>query len=68
LEQIRSLFEPAGGGVAMKKKAVVSVVGLILVCASALVAQSPYIYGIHDHEPNPSSISIASRPGAPPVG
>ena len=37
----------------MDKKAVFSVVGLILVCASALVAQSPYIYGIHDHEPNP---------------
>jgi hypothetical protein len=68
LEQIRSLFEPAGGGVAMKKKAVVSVVGLILVCASALVAQSPYIYGIHDHEPNPQQYLDRIEAGAPPVG
>ncbi|MGB5815804.1 MAG: hypothetical protein WBI27_11405, partial [Thermoanaerobaculia bacterium] len=37
----------------MDKKAAFSVVGLILVCATALVAQSPYIYGIHDHEPSP---------------
>jgi PKD repeat protein len=37
----------------MGRRAVILVVGLLLVCAAPVIAQSPYIYGIHDHDPNP---------------
>jgi PKD repeat protein len=37
----------------MGRRTVILVVGLFLVCAGPVTAQSPYIYGIHDHDPNP---------------
>jgi hypothetical protein len=37
----------------MGRKAVVLVVGVFLVCVVSVSAQSPYIYGIHDHDPSP---------------
>ncbi len=37
----------------MYRNAVFAIVGMVLVCSATAVAQSPYIYGIHDHDPNP---------------
>jgi PKD repeat protein len=37
----------------MDRRAVILAVGLFLLCAAPVIAQSPYIYGIHDHDPNP---------------
>jgi PKD repeat protein len=37
----------------MYRNTVILVAGLVLVCSAPASAQSPYIYGVHDHDPSP---------------